>query len=77
MDRQRRESDQYLRQYPELNRWLNVCVTCGARGYKPELPDNIDPRPNVAAHHLRRYFTPLPLNDLGQCQQCEVGSALD
>ena len=64
------EADQYLGQYPDLQKWLNVCLTCGARGYKPELPENIYPHFNVAAMNLRKYFRPLRLNDLGHCEQC-------
>jgi hypothetical protein len=68
------ESEKYLRQYPDLNRWLNVCITCGMRGYKPELPDNIYPGPNVAADHLRQFFPPLPVDELGRCAQCGAAS---
>jgi len=76
--RQRSESDLYLRQYPELHLWLNVCGVCGARGYKTDLPDNLYPWPNLAADHLRAYFPPLDLNEIGLCEQCaEAASFLE
>jgi len=76
--RQKSEADLYLRQYPELHQWLNVCGVCGARGYKPDLPDNIYPWANVSADHLRAYFRPLSLNEAGLCEQCaEAASFLE
>jgi hypothetical protein len=68
--RHRSAADQYLRQYPHLHQWLNVCRGCGARGFKPDLPDNIYPWFNVAADHLRAFFRPLGLNEIGLCEQC-------
>jgi hypothetical protein len=70
MKTRRSDADLYLKQYPDLNRWLNQCPSCGARGYKPELPDNIYPHFNVAADNLRKFFRPLAINELGLCEQC-------
>jgi hypothetical protein len=72
------KADLYLRQYPHLHQWVNVCGGCGARGYKPDLPDNIYPWFSVAADNLRSYFRPLGLNEMGLCEQCaEAASSLE
>ena len=63
-----RDGDLYLRMYPQLEKWLNQCLACQRRGYKPELPSQI--HPGVAAQHLREYFDELPLNQDGLCHQC-------
>jgi hypothetical protein len=67
--------DSYLQEFPDLVRWLNVCSRCGARGYKPELPANIYPHPNIAANELRKHFAPLALNAEGVCSECEAALA--
>ena len=77
MNRKRSDADQYLEQYPDLHRWLNVCLACGMRGYKPDLPENIYRHFNVAADHLRRFFRPLRLNDTGLCNVCARALAQD
>ena len=68
--RHQSQADQYLKKYPELHRWINVCGGCGARGTRSDLPDNIYPRFNLATEHLREYFRPLALNEIGLCEQC-------
>jgi hypothetical protein len=71
----RSEADQYLALYPHLHRWMNVCAGCGARGHRPELPENIYPHFNVAAENLRRYFRPLAVDERGFCEQCSAAMA--
>jgi hypothetical protein len=64
------DHEQYLRMYPkETGRWMNQCVTCQRKGYKPDLPKTIYPDTALASN-LRRYFEPLELNELGLCEQC-------
>ena len=41
MERSKKNIDQYLAMYPQLQKWLNHCPICGARGRKPEMPDSI------------------------------------
>ncbi|MFA7236842.1 MAG: hypothetical protein WC058_08260 [Phycisphaeraceae bacterium] len=72
MKHQRYNIDKYLQQYPGLAKWVQTCAACGARGYRPDLPENIYPHPNVGAQHLRRMFEPLELDDRGLCEQCRV-----
>lgn len=69
MYRSRNEAELYLRQYPELERWINRCVSCHAIGYKPDMPERFDTK-GVAAHHLQRYFRPLAVDELGRCDVC-------
>jgi hypothetical protein len=69
------EGEEYLRQYPDLERWMNRCSLCGSIGHKPELPQNIYPHFSVAADNLRRLFAPLAVDDLSRCEVCS--SALE
>jgi len=60
-----RDADDYLTMYPRALKWINQCVMCQRKGFKPEMPK--DEWPNVA-----RYFRPLALNAEGRCEQCEA-----
>jgi hypothetical protein len=62
--------EQYLRDYPALERWMNQCILCQARGYKPELPEMIGKEPTFADQNLRSFFKPLPVDALGRCEVC-------
>jgi hypothetical protein len=62
------DGEGYLRMYPRLLKWINVCTGCGAKGYKPEMPPHNDQ--NFGVQNLRRYFKPLALNQLDRCEQC-------
>jgi len=63
------EGNAYLAMYPDLQRWMNVCVACGREGYKPEMPENIYPHFSVGAQNLREMFRPLDVVD-GLCEVC-------
>lgn len=58
----------YLKQYPEIRRWLNQCIICQTIGYKPDLPDNITP--GMMAQNIRKYFTVLSVDELSICDEC-------
>jgi len=63
--------DRYLERFPKFQRWINVCGTCGRKGYKPEMPDHIGKhRHNVGAGTIRQFFEPLELDADGLCDQC-------
>jgi hypothetical protein len=64
----RSKGTSYLQMYPELWNWMNRCLSCGHLGHKPELPKKLGI--GVAAHHLRRYFPELALDENGLCPQC-------
>jgi hypothetical protein len=63
-------SDEYLRQYPQFERWINRCVSCGAVGHKPDMPEHIGGEHSIGARYLRRHFRPLALDEVGRCEQC-------
>lgn len=63
-----KDKNNYIKQYPEVKRWLNQCVVCQAIGYKPEMPKEI--HPGLLAQNIRKYFSPLSINELGICEDC-------
>ncbi|HTE56554.1 MAG TPA: hypothetical protein VK698_37130 [Kofleriaceae bacterium] len=65
----RDKADSYLQQYPELERWINRCVSCHAAGHRPDLPEKFDAA-TLAPRNLRRYFGPLALDEHGRCDAC-------
>ena len=71
------EIGDYMSSYPELKKWINTCVCCGATGYKPEMPDKLTSRfggeeiTTCGAQNIRRFYPPLELNDNGLCAVCE------
>jgi hypothetical protein len=58
----------YLRDFPRSRKWINQCVACQRLGYKPEMPEQIEP--GLLAQNLRRYFPPMAVNEAGLCEQC-------
>jgi hypothetical protein len=68
MTKFKNEADLYLRQYPDLLKWINQCAACQRRGYRPETPAEIFP--GVAGRNLRKYFDELALSEDGLCEQC-------
>lgn len=65
-ERQGYEGDHYLKQYPKLQKRINRCVLCGARGYEPTVPDG----PTALTRNLKRYFPPLAVDKNGHCVAC-------
>ena len=55
------DGESYLTSFPKYRKWINECITCHSKGYKPDMP----------SHHVRGYFDPLPVNNLGVCEQCK------
>ncbi|MCC6486436.1 MAG: hypothetical protein IT364_02970 [Candidatus Hydrogenedentes bacterium] len=69
-ERHGHEGDRYLEQYPKLQKWINQCLLCGARGYEPCVPDEIMPWPTAATRILKRFFPPLAVHENGHCEVC-------
>lgn len=69
--------DKYLQMYPKLTKWINKCVVCHAKGYKPDMPEHISGEFSVATRHLKRYYTPLAVDEMGFCEQCRKHKSFD
>lgn len=65
-----KDKEVYSRQFPEIEKWLNHCIVCGTSGYKPELPEKI--YPGNLAENIRKFYTPLAINELNMCEQCST-----
>ena len=67
----KKKIDQYLGMYPHLQKWVNHCPVCGARGRKPEMPDSIGSlNGKIAADNLKRMLPVLELDEDGFCLIC-------
>lgn len=64
------DKEEYKKQYPSTQKWLNVCIVCQTEGYKPELPQKI--QPGILAENIRKYWYALEVNDIGICCDCAV-----
>jgi hypothetical protein len=62
------DKEQYLKDYPGVRKWVNECMVCHTVGYKPELPEKI--YPGYMAENIRKYFSPLKVNDISICDDC-------
>jgi hypothetical protein len=71
--------ERYIQQYPRYAKWINQCVQCQARGYKPDMPTEMygsihrgprGPEKYFYRNILLRYFKPLPLDERGLCDIC-------
>ena len=61
--------ENYIKQYPEINKWLNQCIICQTQGYKPNLPDKI--YPGFLADNIRRFYNVLEVDEIGICTDCQ------
>ena len=52
--------ESWINSHPQFRKWINECIACHAKGYKPDMP----------SHQVRGYFNPLQLNESGLCDQC-------
>ncbi len=68
--RQKKDSELYLKMYPDLLKWINECPLCHTKGYKPEMPDHVGGQYSIAAKNIRKYFRPLDVDDNGICLEC-------
>lgn len=76
MDR-KTEALNYLKQYPKMTKWMNTCICCGSMGYNPDMPYKITSRDGngeydtVFSRNIKKYFSPLRVNDMGMCDICQ------
>ena len=66
----RNSPEKFFEQYPSMRRWVNECVTCHRKGYRPETPLPEEETMYPTPWHLRRYFDELDLDESGVCEQC-------
>jgi hypothetical protein len=63
--------DLYFKMYPDLQKWVNSCPFCGARGRKPEMPDAIGGgHSKIAANNVRKMLPVLEVDASGFCLTC-------
>lgn len=73
-DRGTHKGESYVTMYG-LEKWINQCQACQARGYNPDMPDEVAQnwyqRGGFAALYVRKTFKPLPLDGMGLCEVCQ------
>ena len=62
--------EKFLMQYPYLLRWVNECLACHHKGYKPEMPTPEFGNSVVIVAKVRRLTDELVLDENGLCEQC-------
>ena len=65
-----KEIDRYLKKYPQLQKWLNQCLCCGATGYRPDMPEHIGGEGSIFGDQLRRMLRLLAVDETGLCEVC-------
>ena len=68
--------EKFLMRYPHLLRWVNECLSCHHKGYKPEMPKPEFDNSIVIVAKLRRLVDELALDQDGLCQQCRQAKLL-
>jgi hypothetical protein len=62
--------EEFLMQYPYLLRWVNECLSCHHKGYKPEMPEPEFDNSAFILAKFRRLVDELAVDENGLCQQC-------
>jgi hypothetical protein len=76
MGNREKDLDTFLGEYPYLAQWVNECICCHRKGYKPEMPEPEFDNWVVTTARLRRLADELDLDEGGLCQQCREASLL-
>ena len=72
MKRNGNEGEEYINAFPKFKKWINECICCHEKGYKPNMPEKITTVDgSLEVYFIKKYFKPLPLNEDGLCPQCE------
>jgi hypothetical protein len=69
--------EEFLMLYPHLARWVNECLCCHHKGYKPEMPKPRFTSSVVLTVKLRRLAGELALDEDSLCQQCRQTKFLE
>ncbi|MDE6442402.1 MAG: hypothetical protein K2L12_06610 [Clostridia bacterium] len=63
--------EKYIEQIPRLKKWINECICCHKKGYKPNLPEKISSVDgSLDVYFIKKYFKPLSINQDGLCDVC-------
>ena len=59
---------------PSAKKYINTCVICGHKGYSPVIDQedfcSQQLGNGVIYRELKKTLTPLPLDNLGRCEEC-------
>ena len=59
MQKSNDKGQEYIDAFPKLKKWINVCICCGRKGYKPNTPDKISAYEySLAGSNIKKYFEP-------------------
>ncbi len=70
MSNQGRDLEKFLEQAPWAREWVQECVSCHHRGYKPVLAESEFDNSAVTITKLRRLVDEMALDEAGVCEQC-------
>lgn len=73
MKRKENRGEAYIEAFPRFKKWINECLRCHRKGYKPSMPEHIGGEYSMASYQIRKYFEPLELDADGICEYCKVG----
>lgn len=66
------KGEEYINRFPKFKKWINECLYCHRKGYKPDMPNNISPvEGSMGGYFIKKYFEPLNLNEDGLCDVCQ------
>lgn len=69
--RNRYRGEKYLQAYPRHEKWIVECLCCHKKGYDPQMPEQISVvEGNTGAEQIRKYYSPMLLDENGYCEQC-------
>ena len=67
-----KEGEEYLDAFPKFRKWINECICCREKGYKPTMPEKITTVDgSLEVYFIKKLFKPLSINEDGLCPQCE------
>lgn len=77
MEHSYNQGEDYLKRYPNLSKWIIQCRSCGQKGYRTDLPEQIHPSDAVPHlqwndKYIRKYFKPLELDNRCYCNMCSI-----
>ncbi len=65
-----REAEKFLERNPKMRQWVNECVACHQKGFKPETPEATNRY--LLLYKLRHSFEMLEVDEDGLCEQCRA-----